>query len=312
MRGPERRRANIKLNREYFEKLDRQLELIPLSYDKAFKSTFKSNLNILKNILNASLPITISEEDKISILDSEMPIINKKEHAQIVDIFVVINNTIYIDIEMNRSKFENVFERNTEYKNRMSNVIFEKGESLKELKTKRLYQLNLNASPNEEILEDTIVLYGLTTKKIYSSNESTIVKSLERYRELYYNGVKDEEVLWFTMLTARSFSELYELASQILDEKELKRLMEASINMSKDGFVLHAWQKEKMDALVKYNEIKEATDKGKAEGKAEGIKENTIEIAKNLLKENVDVETISKATGLTAENIQKLSEKGSV
>ena len=78
--------------------------------------------------------------------------------------------------------------------------------------------------------------------------------------------------------------------------------------MSKDGFVLHAWQKEKMDALVKYNEIKEATDKGKAEG----IKENTIEIAKNLLKENVDVETISKATGLTAENIQKLSEKGSV
>ena len=308
MKGQERRRANIKLNKEYFEKLDRQLELIPLSYDKAFKSTFKSNLNILKNILNVSLPIIISDEDKISILDSEMPIINKKEHAQIVDIFVVINNTIYIDIEMNRSKFENVFERNTEYKNRMSNIIFEKGESLKELKTKRLYQLNLNASPNEKILEDTIVMYGLTTKKIYSSNESTIVKSLERYRELYYNGVKDEEVLWFTMLTARSFSELYELASQILDEKELKRLMEASINMSKDGFVLHAWQKEKMDALVKYNEIKEATDKGKAEG----IKENTIEIAKNLLKENVDVETISKATGLTAENIQKLSEKGSV
>ena len=122
MKGQERRRANIKLNKEYFEKLDRQLELIPLSYDKAFKSTFKSNLNILKNILNVSLPIIISDEDKISILDSEMPIINKKEHAQIVDIFVVINNTIYIDIEMNRSKFENVFERNTEYKNRMSNT----------------------------------------------------------------------------------------------------------------------------------------------------------------------------------------------
>ena len=165
MKGPERRSTNIKLNREYFEKLDRQLELIPLSYDKVFKSTFKSNLNILKNILNVSLTITISEEDKISILDSEMPIINKKEHTQIVDIFVVINNTIYID--MNRSKFENAFERNTEYKNRMSNVIFEKGKSLKELKTKRLYQLNLNTSPNEAILEDTIVLYGLNTKNIF-------------------------------------------------------------------------------------------------------------------------------------------------
>ena len=78
--------------------------------------------------------------------------------------------------------------------------------------------------------------------------------------------------------------------------------------MSKDGFVLHAWQKEKMDALVKYNEIEEATNKGKAEG----IKENTIEIAKKLLKENIDVETISKTTGLTKEDIQKLIEKGSV
>ncbi len=279
-----------------------------MSYDRAFKSTFKSNLNILKHILNASLPITISKEDKISLLDSEMPIINKKEHEQIVDIFVVINNTIYVDIEMNRSKFENVFERNTKYKNRMSNVIFEKGENLKELKTKYLYQLNLNASPNEEILEDTIVMYGLNTNKIYSSKESVIIKSLERYRDLYYNGVRDKKVIWLTILTARNFSELYELASQILDEEELKKLMEASINMSKDGFVLHAWQKEKMDALVKYNEIEEATNKGKAEG----IKENTIEIAKKLLKENIDVETISKTTGLTKEDIQKLIEKGSV
>lgn len=279
-----------------------------MSYDRAFKRTFKTNQNILKHILNASLPITISKEDKISLLDSEMPIINKKEHEQIVDIFVVINNTIYVDIEMNRSKFENVFERNTKYKNRMSNVIFEKGENLKELKTKYLYQLNLNASPNEEILEDTIVMYGLNTNKIYSSKESVIIKSLERYRDLYYNGVRDKKVIWLTILTARNFSELYELASQILDEEELKKLMEASINMSKDGFVLHAWQKEKMDALVKYNEIEEATNKGKAEG----IKEQTILIAKKLLKENIDVETISKTTGLTKEDIQKLIEKGSV
>ena len=278
------------------------------------KSTFKSNLNILKRILNVSLPITISKEDNVQLLDSEMPIINKKEYEQIVDIFVVINNYIYVDIEMNRSKFESVFERNDKYKNRISNVIFEKGESLKDLKTKYVYQLNLNASPHEEILEDTIVMYGLKTKKIYSSNESVITKSLKRYRDLYYNGVKDEEVIWLTMLTARSFSELYEFGKEILDEKELERLMEASINMSKDGFVIHAWQKEKMDALVKYNEIENAKkegkalgiEEGKAEGKTEGIKESTTIIAKNLLKENIDIETISKVTGLTEEDIQRL------
>ena len=302
----------MKLTKEYLKKLDQKLELIPLSYDRAFKSTFKTNLNLLKHILNATLPIEISKEDKINLLDSEMPIINKKEHKQIVDVFVVINKNIFIDIEMNRSKFENVFERNDKYKNRISNIIFEKGESLKELKTKHIYQLNLNASPYEEILEDTIVMYGLKTKKIYLSSESVITKSLERYRDLYYNGIRNEEVIWLTMLTARSFSELYELASEILDEKELKNLMEASVNMSKDEFVIHTWQKEKMDALVKYNEIEEATKKGKAEGKAEGIKENKIETAKNMLKKKMSIKDISEITGLTEQDIQNFTQNGNV
>ena len=295
----------MKLTKEYLKKLDEEIELIPLSYDRAFKSTFKTNLNLLKHILNVTLPIEISKEDKINLLDSEMPIINKKEHKQIVDVFVVINKNIFIDIEMNRSKFENVFERNDKYKNRISNVIFEKGENIKELKTKHIYQLNLNASPYEEILEDTIVMYGLKTKKIYLSSESVITKSLERYRDLYYNGIRNEEVIWLTMLTARSFSELYELASEMLDEKELKKLMEASINMSKDGFVIHAWQKEKMDALVKYNEIENA----KKEGKAEGIKKKEIEIVKNMLKKEMSIKDISEITGLTEQDIQNLEEK---
>ena len=72
----------MKLTKEYLKKLDQKLELIPLSYDIAFKSTFKTNLNLLKHILNATLPIEISKEDKINLLDSEMPIINKKEHKQ--------------------------------------------------------------------------------------------------------------------------------------------------------------------------------------------------------------------------------------
>ena len=45
----------MKLTKEYFEKLDQKLELIPLSYDIAFKSTFKTNLNLLKHILNRNI-----------------------------------------------------------------------------------------------------------------------------------------------------------------------------------------------------------------------------------------------------------------
>ena len=94
--------------------------------------------------------------------------------------------------------------------------------------------------------------------------------------------------------------------------------------MSKDGFILHEWQKDKFDALVKYNEIEDAKKEGKslgieegkslgieegrALGKAEGTKEKAIEIAKNLIKENVDINIIVKSTGLTKKDINLLKE----
>ena len=78
--------------------------------------------------------------------------------------------------------------------------------------------------------------------------------------------------------------------------------------MSKDGFILHEWQKDKFDALVKYNEIEDAKKEGKALGKAEGIKEKTVEIVKNMLKKKMSIKDISEITGLTEENIQKLKD----
>ena len=43
-----------------------------------------------------------------------------------------------------------------------------------------------------------------------------------------------------------------------------------------------------------------------AEGEAKGEKNKSIEIAKNMLKENIDIELISKVTGLNPEEIEKL------
>ena len=45
---------------------------------------------------------------------------------------------------------------------------------------------------------------------------------------------------------------------------------------------------------------------GEAKGKVAGKNERNIEIAKNMLKENIDIELISKVTGLNPEEIEKL------
>ena len=299
-KGGKERRYMIKITKEYLNQLDEKMDMIPLSYDLVFKSIFKLNLNLLVDFLNASLKIEIAKDEKIRILDSELPVTNKNERKKMIDIIVSINDKIFIDIEMNRSKFEYVMERNFNYLDKIATIIFEKGKSIKDINN---IQLNLNISPFEEDLEDIIVPYGLLTQKIYPSNKRLIIKSLALYSKLYYNeGVKTKEIIWYMMLIARTFSELYELSKHILDEKEVNRLMEAMIEMSNDGFILHEWQKDKMDALVKQNEMEGA----KQEGIEQGIMENKIEIAKNMLKENMDIQTISRLTNLTETDIQKL------
>ena len=45
---------------------------------------------------------------------------------------------------------------------------------------------------------------------IYNSNRHTLTKSLELYKNLYYNENNQEpEVIWYTLLIAETFSELY-------------------------------------------------------------------------------------------------------
>lgn len=49
-----------------------------------------------------------------------------------------------------------------------------------------------------------------------------------------------------------------------------------------------------------------AKDEGYKTGKEEGRNERNLEVAKNLLKQNITIDIISKATGLTQEEIEKL------
>ena len=66
------------------------------------------------------------------------------------------------------------------------------------------------------------------------------------------------------------------------------------------------------DSLKYYRDIKNSLDSAKEEGKEEGRIEGKIEekraIAKNLLKENIDLHLIAQATGLTIEEIERLTD----
>ena len=162
-----------------------------------------------------------------------------------------------------------------------------------------MFQLNINTrGKNYGRKENIIVPYDITKKEVYHENFVIVLKYLEVYRKLYYNGNRDEEVVWLAALTAETFTELYDILDGILEENELDKFIGDVIRMSKDEFVLHEWEKEKLDALVEYEKISNAQEEGKIEEK--------IEIAKNMLADNIPVDTIIKYTGLTKKEIEEL------
>ena len=291
---------------EYFQELDQELKLVPLTYDFTFKKVFKNNPTYMKEFIYTMLPFLNLENYKVRFLDSELTK-EKKERKKTVDILISLDDKIYIDIEMNRSKFQNIYLRNLEYLKKLSTMLWKQGEDIQNLKEKKVIQINLNANEKEKAPDDIIASCGLLTGYIYDVNGLVFSKNLEENHYLYYNeGVRRKDVIWLTALTSKTFTELYKLISQVLEKSVALKFMEDVVDMSKDEFILHEWEKDKFDELVKINELESAINEGKAIGFEDGTNKRNIEIAKNMLKENIDIKTISKVTGLRIEDIQNI------
>ena len=118
------------------------------------------------------------------------------------------------------------------------------------------------------------------------------------------------------MLATDDLNNLKEIAGE---DNVMKKIVDDLKDLSNDSEVISAYEKEKIERYALDVALKEMEEKGKSsglelgrkqgkkEGKIEGKKEEKIEIAKNLLKENVDLNIISKTTGLSLEELEKLN-----
>ena len=321
---------NKMINKKYLREVDRDFEMIPLTFDVMFKGVFEKNSDILKRFLISVLKLGLDvDSTKIEILNNELVKENFREYQKRVDILVVLNGNIYVDIEINRSNFNRVKLRNSMYCDKLYSMLLDMGDKTTRLNDIYLYQLNLNTKDKTiSYGEDVIVSFSLVTKDIFIKNKFIVLKYLEFYRNLYYtnrDNLKDDE-RWLAAMTASSFTELNEMLQGVLDSKYRNRLVGEVIRMSKWEFNLHEWQRDRMDELVKdeteriYREEKEQAIKdGKAEGREEGLaegreeglaegkEEGIILVIKNMLRNNVDLEFISKVTNKSVDEIKVIS-----
>lgn len=316
----------MKYNKDYLEKLDKKIEMIPLTVDSAFKSVMTKNTKIFKKFLIETLDININPSDSnLIFLDKELIKENYKEHGKTVDLNVKLGSNLLINVEVNRRDYETIRLRNKLYLEKLHTMQYEVGEEYKNLSSDYIYQLNLNyKDKSKNIGENIIVSYDITSNKIFDDNLKIYIKHLEYYKNMFYTNPKSMtyDEIFMSGIMSSSFTELYNIMKNILSTKELNRFMGSVINMSKEYFPIHEWEKEKMDKLVRDKEreiaIKEGHDEGIEQGLEQGLEqgieqgieqgreENTINVIKIMLKKKMSYQDISEISGKSIKDIKEI------
>ena len=90
----------------------------------------------------------------------------------------------------------------------------------------------------------------------------------------------------------------YEELSKVKGDKLMEKLKDEATKLNNDDDFVKFMSDEDEERLLKNSYIQEGFDKG--------IEQQTIELTKNMLKENIDIFQISKITGLSTDEITKL------
>ena len=294
------------LTRDDLIKLDQELKMVPLTLDLMFKNIFTYDLEILKEflILETGLDLDPSKTN-ITLLNNELPKENIKEYQKTIDIYVTLNEKISIDVELNDSNYnDSLALRNQMYESKLFTLMLEKGEKVDKLLDKKLIQLNLNTKDYDIPYGDDILMtYGMKSNLIYVENKKTILKYLAYYKRLYYNlSELNKAELWLVAILSESLCELYDLLGKLLTDEKRDKFIRKVIEMSEDTFILHEWEKEKMDELKELAIRKDALDEGHELGTEQAVEK----IAKNMLQKNISIDLISECTGLTLDEINTL------
>ena len=274
-------------------------ELIPLKFDLVFKKIFgnEKDLEPIKCLLKRILNIDAKE---ITILNSELigkPYIDKKVS---VDLIVKIEDGTNIMIEINTDVNNALIDRNFFY---LCRVI---SKSLKY--TRRYNELNKHIQINFDFRgthKKPIMHYKIIceeTNEILTEKLEIIRIDVPYYSNAWYN--KNEKELNETgrFIALFNMSDRKSAKNISNGDKDMEDILKKIENASEDEEIIGAY-----DLEFHRNEMERL---GKLNAKEEGIKEGSIEkakeIASKMIESNMDLDTISNLTGLAKEEIKKL------
>ena len=289
------------------EQQNKKIRRYPPKMDIIFQAIFGEvgSENITKDFLEKILKRKIEKIslDKNPILRREL----KDDKLGVLDIITELDGKEKCNIEMQLIDKNNIIERMLYYWSKMYTRQIKAGDDYNKLeKTIVILIADFNIKGLEE------VEYHSTWKIIETNSVKKLILTdkfeLDIIELLKIKGRENEKDQLLDWLIFLENPESERVTRKMEENENLKEAVEKLDRISED---------EKMQRIIELREkairdehaiYAKGVDDGIEEGKAKGAREKQIEIAKSMLKENMDIEMIIKITGLTKQEIEKLQE----
>lgn len=303
----------------------KEIGLLPITNDYVFKRVFshEGNEDVLIDLLEAIL------ERKINSVRVKNPeILSEKIDGKkfILDIVAELDDGTFVDIEMQTANERNIRERSTAYTSRIISEQLQAGEKYNNLskaifigilnfeqykrnsyhhiarlrfdKITEEYYIDMGYEVQDEIATDYIEMHYIELPK-YFIRKPIIKTKLDEWLWLFSG---DEEKMKMVEKKNKKIKKAVNTLERISLNPKERRMYEA---IKTEEFLQRIGENNfRKEVLAEGRE--EGREEGRREGEKIGVDKEKKKIAKKMLEEEMEIETIEKITGLNADEINAL------
>lgn len=288
-----------------------------LCYDIALKAVFIDNVNILGKMISDITGIEYEVlKDNIILETNELPISTRNEKAKRCDFILRIDKNNILNLELNSSYYTGLHIKNLSYLCHLFSTMTKKGNSYTD--NNIITQVNLNCY--KENTDKALAKYQfqeIDSHEFYTKNITIFAINIVKCHQLYYNLDKKSNIpnyiRWGALIYNRDFSKIPDIVKNIMTNEERNIIMDKINRLTRDDLFyseLEAIEEAKKIENSKLNDAEnKGIEQGIEQGFEKGINEEKITTIKNMLKNNLDIEIISKVTGKTISEIKEFINK---
>ena len=267
--------------------------------------TDKGGEKVLLDFINA---VMISADMKTFKAVEILNPFNLKRHYKdketIVDVKCITKNGTVVIIEVQLSGNSRFPERILYYWAANYSKLLKKGEEYEDLTPViSINLLNFNLNKNDKNVHSCYMIYDTKNKNLLTDHLQIHIIELKKFK-FKDNDLKKDLNYWLGFFTTK---DMEEYMSEIVKEKPImEEAHKRYNNFIRSRLMMSEYEKKEIYQYDKQITLEEKRREGKAEGIKEGIEKRNYTIAKSMKKDGADINLISKYTGLTIKEIEKL------